>query len=492
MGLFTKKKPSVKTKSKSPIPVHLGYDAATTHRRTARHWMMADNLSANAANSKSVRQTLVSKSRYEYFNNTYCYGMINSYAEWIVGTGARLNILNVDESLAKDLEYLYAEYAKYIKLVEKLMISITSSSRDGEIFGLMINNEKNLKDISIGLDIFLMETERITSSFMDGKSMFSNVTSDNIDGVIIDKFGNPIDYQVLVDHPGDTDVNNIKNFGKVKKYKAENMIHLFKPRRAEQYRGIPDITPALELYGILRDYTNATLTAAQTAANIAAVLETPDIPDDSTYTTETDTEVPDNNFDQLQINMGMMTVLPNGNKLNQLKPEQPTTAYPEFEKRIINAEGRVLNMPMNIASGSSEGYNYASGRLDHQSFIRTVELERKYLVDKFLDKHFNAFFNELTLLPEHRAMRNQFKKKTSIYRNSTPDRTWFFDGVPHVDPAKEANAFDTNFSNGSGTLARHYGKLGLDWREEVTQWVKERAEIDAITKKEQETTNGQD
>ena len=46
------------------------YDAAVTSDDNRRHWANADGLSANAANSSTVRRTLRNRARYETANNS--------------------------------------------------------------------------------------------------------------------------------------------------------------------------------------------------------------------------------------------------------------------------------------------------------------------------------------------------------------------------------------------------------------------------------------
>ena len=69
------------------------YDAAKTTQDNYRRWQYTDALSANEANSRSVRQTLVQRARYEAANNAYCSGIIESLAHDCIGTGPHLQIL---------------------------------------------------------------------------------------------------------------------------------------------------------------------------------------------------------------------------------------------------------------------------------------------------------------------------------------------------------------------------------------------------------------
>jgi capsid protein len=66
-----------------------------------------------------------------------------------------------------------------------------------------------------------------------------------------------------------------------------------------------------------------------------------------------------------------------------------------------------------------------------------------------------------------------------LWMRATPfhdlDHQWFWDGMEHVDPAKEATAQATRLSSNTTTLAVEYAKQGRDWEAELRQRAKEKA-----------------
>jgi len=161
--------------------------------------------------------------------------------------------------------------------------------------------------------------------------------------------------------------------------------------------------------------------------------------------------------------------LPEGWTLSQVKAEQPTTTYAMFKKEIINEIARCISMPSNVASGDSSGYNYASGRLDHQTYDRSVEVERADVVLTALDPVYAAW------LDEYAAVAGLNRVEVESLR----DHEWHFSGRGHVDPNKEASADETRLKNGTLTRARYWAKHGADWKRETRQWIAE--QIDAET-----------
>jgi capsid protein len=246
---------------------------------------------------------------------------------------------------------------------------------------------------------------------------------------------------------------------------ADSMLHWFRPLRPEQHRGVPDVTPALPLFAQLRRYTLATIRAAEVVAEWTLFLAT----DASAYSETGDPEGPssieEGPFYSFEFDYGMMTTLPEGWKPVQLKPEQPASTYEMFKRQIITEIARCLNVPYNIAAGDSSGYNYASGRLDHQTYYRSIRVEQARLERSILRRLFDAWLNEA---------RRIYPQLAGVGNVSA---TWFWDGRDHVDPAKEANAQATRLSSMTTTLADEYAKQGQDWESKVEQIGRERAKL---------------
>jgi capsid protein len=245
------------------------------------------------------------------------------------------------------------------------------------------------------------------------------------------------------------------------------MIHWFRTDRPGQHRGIPEITPALPLFAQLRRYTLAVLAAAETAANFAAVLYT-----DSPANGEAANLEP---MDVVNLERNYATTLPDGWRLGQIESQQPTTTYAEFKREILNEIARCLNIPLNIALCNSSGYNYASGRLDHQTYFKSIRVEQAHLGEVILDRIFDAWVYEAQLLTQFATLR----------RVSYLPRQWFFDGVEHVDPNKEANAQATRLTSNTTTLAAEFARQGKDWEVELRQRAKEKqlmTELGLLTK----------
>ncbi len=276
-------------------------------------------------------------------------------------------------------------------------------------------------------------------------------------GCAVNGLGGPAGYNVLKTYPGDLFVPNFNPLA-FDTIRERNVLHWFRKDRPGQVRGIPEITPALELFAQLRRYTKAVLASAEIAANFSALLESEAPPD-----AELSEPVP---FESLEIERGMMTTLPWGAKLKQLAAEQPTTTYEMFVRLLLREIARCLNVPFNIAAGDSSGYNYSSGRLDHLGFRRQQRVDRSHCETAVLDYLLAAWLDEAVMIPG--------LLPAGLNISAIPHR-WFWDGVESIDPVKDATATQIRLACNLTTLSDEYGRDGEDWQAAVDQIGVERA-----------------
>ena len=418
------------------------FDAATTTKDSARHWAAAEFLSADAEADGATRRTLRTRARYEVQNNSYARGIVNTIADDTVGTGPRLQMLLEDNPLCNAVERDFAAWAGRVHLARKLRTMRVARCQDGEAFAILAQNPALASPVR--LDLQLIEADRVTDS---------DATLDDerwVDGIELDRFGNPKSYLVLRKHPG----GNASFDADWLKVRAEDMIHVFRQDRPEQHRGVPEITSALPLFAHLRRFTLAVVSAAESAADFAGILYT-----DAPANGEADAVDP---MDSIQLERNMLLTMPGGWKMAQLDPKQPATTYAEFKHEVLNEIARCLSIPYNIAAGNSSGYNYASGRLDHQTYYKSLKVDQRYIEEFVLDRVLERWLREWSLV-----------RGRALPEEVLP-HVWFWDGREHVDPAKEANAQATRLKSNTTSLANEYAKQGKDWETELRQIAKER------------------
>jgi len=430
--------PQIQALQRPKRPVEATYDAARDTTDMQNYWANADAYDADSANSKAVRAKLVQRARYEVANNGYADGIVQTHANYVMGTGPSLRMRTRNKNLNAMIEAAWQQWTKAVQLRRKLWCMTHAKVQDGETFGLLRNNPRLRSPVD--LDLILIETEQVTSPRIIPYAV------GYIDGIRYDEFGNPISYDVLKYHPGGQFAWSGTEFEQIP---AKWMLHWFMLRRPGQHRGVPEFRSTLNVGASSRRWREATLAAAETAADYAAIIHTNLTPDGADQVSPLTTV----DFDKR-----MMTALPMGWDVQQMKAEHPGATYEAFHAAQVNEMARPKSIPQNLAMCNSSGYNFASGKLDHGTYFLTIDLERADCEDTVLDPLFDRWFERAIL-----AYGWGFDA-TLAARHS-----WDWPHHPIGDPESEANAVDKRLKNGSTTLSQVYAEQGLDFEDHIAE-----------------------
>lgn len=446
----------------TPSRVTSRYEAAQHNTETADLWRLVDSLSAAAANSPNVRLILRNRSRYEYDNSPDIQGIAGAYVADLIGD--RIGIQVGDDDLSQIVELEFLTWMRKSKFMTKLRTLTLACYKDGESFAQLITNPHI--DGKVQLDIIPMEADQIEGYWTGAKAVENN----EVDGIRFDKFQNPTEYRVLTQHPGDYRLTLSLSKTAGKWVKAEHILHMlnWSKLRPGQKRGVPETTSIMSLPNLMRQYILATVTAAKTAAEMAGVMETDLVPD-TIDGGKCAAGMPP--LAEIDIQRGCLISLPEGWKLAQMRAEHPTTNFKEFCDFLKSHLGRASNMPRNVAIGDSSGYNYASGRLDHQTWDSCLTIHRNDLIAYILDRIYFAFIREL--IPELKAAGTHFTEADQERLLSQPPQ-WMFRRRKHVDPSKEANADSLKLRNAMMTREDYWAEQGEDGKQKTDQWLQEK------------------
>jgi len=429
--------------------VKASFDSSQSGSQMAKRFLYANNVSPDDDNNKATRTKIRARARYEAQNSTYARGITLTVTNDTVGTGPRLQYLSSNRNFNQQIERSFMRWAQKVNLAAKLRTMRIARMVDGESLAELVTNPR--LDDNVKLDIALYEADLLESPFGQENS------KNHYDGIDYDQYGNPTKYWILPAYPNSV---GIAGFGaeKPEAHRADSIIHYYRVDRAGQRRGVSEMQSSLELFNQLRTYTKATIDAAETAANHAGVLFT------NTPAEEADDVAA---FYEMQMARNMATALPFGWDLRQMKAEQPTTSYPDFKMEIINEIARCMNVPRNVAALNSSDYNYASGRLDHQTYFRSIEVEQSVIENDILNKIFKNWVFEYGLT-------------RGLVAADKVNHRWYWDGRLHVDPMKEAEAQAKRLENNTTTLAEEYSRQGMDWEVALEQRALEKQKMQKL------------
>lgn len=425
-------------------PMQASYDAAGSGDVMLNYWANTDAYDADAAHSQAVRSKLVQRSRYEVGNNGYSDGIAQTYATDLVGLGPQLRMQTGSEGFNRLVESQWFLWCKAVQFRRKLWCQAHAKHQDGEGFAILRRNPGVRHRVK--LDYCLYECDQIRTPLLPyGQDGY-------IDGIKFDEFGNVLWYDVLRQHPGSTLNWNNSFTLEAERVAAEFVLHWFKLRRPGQHRAVPECSSTLNIGGNARRWREAQVSTAEKVARLTLMLK-------SNYSPETAEQA--DPMSTLDIQDGMMTVLPDGLEPHQLDAKHPAAAHDSFHKSLINEQARPKSMPYNKAACDSSSYNYASGRLDHQTYYAHLDVDREDCNDLVLDPTFSQWFD--------------FAVRTFGWLGGNPEaitdgaKAHVWDWPKHrvADITAEASANKTKLETGEESLANIYATNGRDYEDEL-------------------------
>lgn len=428
--------------------VRASWDASERGGVLKEHWRKAHTtlLDPNAEATPDVLRIIRSRVRQEYNNNGYCRGIVNTVANYVIGTGPKLRLIPRGKATMSDRRRLYDyanmfnDWAWEIDLARKMRVMCAAKIKDGEGFAALATRGRGL----IRLNVKPFECDLVTHNDP------ARMTSDP-DGVEVDAFGEVKSFMILPRHPGNT--SWLSFLDKPKSVSADRVIQWFDESRPGLLRGVPEIAAGLKMFAQLSRYSSAVVNSAETAAEISAVLKTNTPPQAGASTMAPNTV--------FELEHNAILTLPGGWEIQQINPTQPGQNHEAFLKTIIREIGRGLGAPYAVAAADASGHNYSSMRGDWQGFFEEIKVRRNDIELQGLEKIRLEFDKEARLVfPEYRNL-------------PTYDFYWDWPGYEHVDPLKVAEAQKVRLENRTTTLAREFAKEGLFYEDEIQQQVYE-------------------
>ena len=461
-----------KVSSLNRLVVRARYDAAQTTIANEEHWANADHFDPHSVASISVRRRLRARSRYEVIeNNPFLKGTILTLANDFVGSGPKLQI--TDKRISKDrrqqIEDRWNRWAKETMLRQKLWRMRVAKIVDGESF--MRSYSRKHLTTPVMLDFQVLEADRISS--FEAASLRQRDAVNEVDGVRFDNFENPIEYHVLHHHPHSSIL--FSRFSELTGgdwIPARFIIHWFRQDRG-WLRGIPEIAPSLPMTAVLRRYTLAMVRNAEVFADFTAIIESEGPANQTFWTDGQGALIDDDPFDTFPIEQGMITNLPWGYKMKQLQGVPLGAQYDEFVGSVLREIIRPLNVPFNIAAGTSKDSNMASAIVDNNIYRGGQVSERVSCQESVLDSALSLWWTEAVLIPS--LLGDDSLAGDPTFRETPPDHVWRWDkvGLDHTDPLKVAKALQVlhnkRFLTDRDIQEIHHNRDLEDWKEEIAE-----------------------
>lgn len=271
-----------------------------------------------------------------------------------------------------------------------------------------------------------------------------------VQGVEFNKWGRRVAYWVFQDHPGEY------YLGKMKlspiRIEAADIIHLFRPTRPGQVRGVPWLHASLKKFRDLDDYHVALLLKAKIEACFAAFV-TNEGGRASPLMGETESDGAGNRTEHIE--PGIISYLKAGEEVTFAQPGN-SDAHTLLSRSFLQAAAVGAGVTYDQISGDLTGANYSSLRAGKIEQRRQVSQRQwSLLIPVMCRPIWQAFAAQAELAG--------VKGATRLKDEWTPP------GHEMIDPAKDVTALLIQVRSGLKTLDQAIREMGYDPRQQVRE-----------------------
>lgn len=311
--------------------------------------------------------------------------------------------------------------------------------RDGDILA-------QWRQTKLGLRQTLVEGDRLGGIYM------ASSLEDYFQGITIDvDTGEPLTYKIYRRTKANSFIEPVDA-------PARDVLHVFDPRRYDQYRGVTPFAPILDEGRDLKEVLEACLIGTKFENYHSAFFFTDNglLPEDpANYVTSQASETTPNGtqLSQQAISFGKVMAMPREGRVEWMKSDRPSGTFQTYADMLIRLMGSALNLSHGFLYNLA-GLNGPAVRMDCSQSMRTISWHQENLKDRYLDR------TKDTLLMEGIA------DGDLPYKSNWNKGKWHFPPAVTIDAGRESLAGIKEWQAGLLSGEDWWSETGQDAREE--------------------------
>ncbi|WP_316150062.1 phage portal protein [Cupriavidus sp. BIC8F] len=219
-------------------------------------------------------------------------------------------------------------------------------------------------------------------------------------GIEIDRLGARVAYWIYKAHPTDFAAGNI-NISQLVRVPADEMLHVFEPKRPGQLRGVAEFASVLARLRNVADFDDAVLERQKIANLFAAFVEkqVPTAPDGINPITGEAVQTEADGTPVVAMQPGISQELLPGEKVVFSNPPEAGTTYSEYMRTQHLATAAGQGVPYELLSGDIINVSDRTLRVVIQEFRRFVEQRQWHvIIPMFCQKVRDAWVDQAVLV----------------------------------------------------------------------------------------------
>lgn len=341
-----------------------GFEGAMSKRRLIAWKATEENINSLVADGGDL---LRARSRQIVRSNPYAANAANSFVSNAIGDGIRPSSLIEDQNLKRQIIQVWKDWAQEADAdgltdfsgMQALVAHALFEA--GECFVRF--RPRRLSDgLTVPLQLQLLESEMLPLSKTETAATGNAIRC----GIEFNGIGQRVAYHFYRKHPGDNTENG--NKGEIVRVPASEVLHIYRPQRPGQIRGVPWISAALVKLFLLDQYDDAELDRKKVAALFAGFI-TKDSPEDKLLGEGAPNDA---GASLAGLSPGTMQVLLPGEDIKFSSPADVGGSYEMFQYRTLLAISAALGVPYTNVTNDLKAANYSSIRAGTVEFRRRL------------------------------------------------------------------------------------------------------------------------
>lgn len=350
------------------------YAGAATGRRM-RMWR-ATNSGPNVSNL-GAKQTLTARARDQARNNPWFATGLDKLTANGIATGIQAKGLWGSESYKKDEGKLWARFVEQSDADEacdfygQQALAWREWREVGEVF-VRLRPRRESDGLPVPLQIQLIEAEQVPADLYTRANSGNEIRA----GIEFDQATRKrVAYWMYKEHPGD--INGWQgDYNALVRVPAAQVLHVYRPKRAGELRGTPDISPALMQMFKLGQFSD-NLLERQAIANLFLGFYTPPAIQMGEMETEgplgESGEVGSDGVGLAGMEPGTMQELPPGWSVTFNDPPDAGSNFADFMRHGLMAISSTMGLPIEVLTGDLRNISDRALRLVLNEFRRLIE-----------------------------------------------------------------------------------------------------------------------
>ena len=446
------------------------FDGASTGRRT-RNWL-ADGGGVNALTLGSL-QMQRNRARDLARKVPWAASAIEAVAADVVGQGIRPNSQSKDVRFRDQLKNLWPDWVmesdadEVLSFYGQQLLVVRTVIEAGECF-IRLRPRRLHDGLTVPLQIQVIEPEFVPLDNAFG--MWPKPGNVIKQGIEFDRLGKRVAYWIYKNHPHDYSGIGGFNSLEINRVPASEVLHVYKPLRPGQIRGIPWLSSVILRVRDLLEYEDAELIRKKTAAMFVAFVEkstageNPLPEDEDEYGPDGDDEVAPTSLET-----GTVQILADGETIKFSTPPDSGNNYEAFLKGQLRAIAVAVGATYEAMTGDYSDSNFSAARMARNTTQRRTKPFQDTINFQMNQPIMKRFIEAGILAGELIAL--EYHEKPRDYTRTD----WVAPGWPYTNPKEEAAADELRIK--AGTASRR--KVARERGEEVETIDAEQAEDNA-------------